>query len=221
MLINDIFLNKNINTFVSFNDKSLHSWNPETMELVSHINFNDAEIGANSSQHISQIQCLCYSPKYYLYFACSKDFKLFVFNEHLNLIYQQRMPVGLVQIIYFNEAEDQLFVAGKEGTYILDLKIKFKYKPRMAIMLDPKGQSISVSIKRDLSLEAAQGQEEETGKKSAGLRNGPDDLALLGEEQQTHQNDNLPANCSAYYGSHLRQQQGIGEWGEGMKVFES
>ena len=45
ILINDIFLNENINTFISYNDKSLHSWNPETMELISHINFNDAESG--------------------------------------------------------------------------------------------------------------------------------------------------------------------------------
>ena len=42
-LINDIFLNQNINTFVSYNDKSLHSWSPESMELISHVNFNDAE----------------------------------------------------------------------------------------------------------------------------------------------------------------------------------
>jgi hypothetical protein len=43
ILINHIFLNENINTFISYNDKSLHSWNPETMELISHINFNEAE----------------------------------------------------------------------------------------------------------------------------------------------------------------------------------
>ena len=49
------------------------------------------------------------------------------------------MPVGLVQIIYFNELQDQLFVGGKEGCFIIDLEIHFKYKPRMAIMLDPKG----------------------------------------------------------------------------------
>jgi WD40 repeat protein len=99
ILINDIFLNENINTFISYNDKSLHSWNPETMELISHINFNDAESG-NAIQSIS---CLCYSSHYHLYFACSKDFKLIVFNEHLNLVYWQRMPVGLVQSINFHE----------------------------------------------------------------------------------------------------------------------
>ena len=34
ILINDIFLNQNINTFISYNDKSLHSWNPENMEVI-------------------------------------------------------------------------------------------------------------------------------------------------------------------------------------------
>ena len=142
ILINDIFLNENINTFISYNDKSLHSWNPDTMELISHINFNDAE---------SSISCLCYSKNYHLYFACSKDFKLIVFNEHLNQIYHQRMPVGLVQIINFHETQGeqpQLIVGGKEGCFIIDLEIKFKYKPKMAILLDPKGQSITIKIKK-------------------------------------------------------------------------
>jgi hypothetical protein len=40
-----------------------------------------------------------------------------------------------------------LLVGGKEGCFIIDLEIKFKYDPTMAILLDPKGQSIDVSIK--------------------------------------------------------------------------
>ena len=154
ILINDIFLNENINTFISYNDKSLHSWNPETMELISHINFNDAESG-NAIQSIS---CLCYSSNYHLYFACSKDFKLIVFNEHLNLVYWQRMPVGLVQIINFHETngQPQLIVGGKEGCFIIDLDIQFKYKPKMAILLDPKGQSITIKIKKIREEEAVE-----------------------------------------------------------------
>jgi hypothetical protein len=64
-----------------------------------------------------------------------------VFNEHLNLVYWTRMPVGLVQIINFHETNDQpqLIVGGKEGCFIIDLDIQFKYKPKMAILLDPKG----------------------------------------------------------------------------------
>jgi len=55
-------------------------------------------------------------------------------------------------------------------------------------MLDPKGQSISVSIKRDLSIEATQGgAEDEAGKKSAGLRPAAEDLNMnLLDEQQPH-----------------------------------
>lgn len=43
VLINDIFLNPNINSFVSYNDKQLHSWNPENKEIISSIIFNDTE----------------------------------------------------------------------------------------------------------------------------------------------------------------------------------
>jgi hypothetical protein len=39
-------------------------------------------------------------------------------------------------------------VGGKEGCFIIDLEIRFQYAPAMAIMLDPKGQSIGVEIRR-------------------------------------------------------------------------
>lgn len=77
-LVNDIFLNKNINTFVSYNDKGLNSWTHDPLENVCQHNFLDPD---------SAITCLCYSEINHLYFACSKDFKLYVFNEHLNLVH--------------------------------------------------------------------------------------------------------------------------------------
>lgn len=40
-----------------------------------------------------------------------------------------------------------MIVGGKDGCFIIDLDIKFKYDPSMAIMLDPKGTSISLKIK--------------------------------------------------------------------------
>ena len=109
------------------------------------------------------ISCLCYSKKYHLYFACSKDFKLLVFNEHLNMVYWQRMPVGLVQVIVFlpnrnkpgrttqypHDKCDQLLVGGKEGCFIIDLDIVLQYDAKMAILLDPKGKRITVKIKEE------------------------------------------------------------------------
>ena len=107
ILINDIFLNQNINTFISYNDKSLHSWNPETMEVIRQINFAADETGSGGA--VQSISCLCYSLKYKLYFACSKDHKLIVFNEHLNKVRCggcQPMPVGLVEHISFWDHRD-------------------------------------------------------------------------------------------------------------------
>jgi len=49
--------------------------------------------------------------------------------------------VGLVQIINFYDSgnQPQLLVGGKEGCFIIDLEITFKYDAQMAILLDPKG----------------------------------------------------------------------------------
>jgi len=58
------------------------------------------------------------------------------------------MPVGLVTSIEFYDKRNQLFVGGKEGLFIIDLDIRFKYDPTMAILLDPKGSSITVGIKK-------------------------------------------------------------------------
>ena len=63
------------------------------------------------------------------------------------MVHQQRLPVGLVHLIEFYEPRNQLFVGGKEGVFILDLHIKFKYDASMAILLDAKGSSITVRIK--------------------------------------------------------------------------
>lgn len=60
------------------------------------------------------------------------------------------MPVGLVTQIEFLDATshspDQLVVGGKGGCYIIDLAIKFRYDAAMAIMLDPKGTSITLRL---------------------------------------------------------------------------
>lgn len=183
-LVSDIFLNKNINTFVSYNDKSLNSWNPETIENICSQNFLDPE----SKNPITPITCLCYSEVKHLYFACSKDFKLYVFNEHLNLVHQERMPVGLVSIINFYDAgrQPQLIVGGKEGCFVIDLDIQFKYDPQMGILLDAKGtRSITIKIKsivQDDALEI-EGDGDAIGKSAVkkkrdtlnvGLLSGPD-----------------------------------------------
>lgn len=74
------------------------------------------------------------------------------------------MPVGLVEHISFWDHRDandftggQLFVGGKEGCFIIDLEIRFGYAPAMAIMLDPKGRSIGVEIRRPRAIKAGPG----------------------------------------------------------------
>ena len=89
----------------------------------------------------------------------------------------------------------------------------------MAILLDPKGQSITVKIKEKkpdpLSAEAG----ETSGKD-------PSQMLKFGEPEQidyggNEQNENMPVNYNqAEYGNHIKQLQGVGSWVYGLKVFE-
>lgn len=47
--------------------------------------------------------------------------------------------------------------AGVEGCHLIQLKIVYKYDPRRAILLDPKGESISVVIDAHPKLEEYDG----------------------------------------------------------------
>lgn len=56
------------------------------MEVIRQLNFSADEKGSAGAA-VQSISCLCYSLKYKLYFACSKDHKLIVYNEHLNKVH--------------------------------------------------------------------------------------------------------------------------------------
>ena len=58
------------------------------------------------------------------------------------------MPCRLITNMVFYDKGNQLIASGKEGCFIIDMDIKFSYDPVMAILLDPKGQSIRVKIKQ-------------------------------------------------------------------------
>jgi len=92
------------------------------------------------------ISCMCYSVKYHLYFACTKNFKLLVLNEYLNIVAELPLEVRLVQDCIFLDETQQLITAGVKGCYLIQLTIDYKYDPRQAILLDAKGNSINVNI---------------------------------------------------------------------------
>ena len=116
------------------------------------------------------------------------------------------MPVGLVTTMEFYEKRDQLFVGGKEGCFIIDLRIKFKYDPSMAILLDAKGTSITLNIAEATKEEVKELQSEQK-----------EQAALLDQ----YKIDKLPANYNPEkYGKHIRQLQGVGEWVKGFKTFK-
>ena len=75
---------------------------------------------------------------------------LYVFNEHMNMVHQQPLPrgMGLIYLIEFYEKREQLIVGGKEGCFIIDIFIFEKYDATKAVLLDAKGSSITVKIKK-------------------------------------------------------------------------
>ena len=113
-----------------------------------------------------------------------------------------------------------------------------KYDPRMAILLDPKGQSISVKIKSIIKEEDKDKDDKDKGKKEAVK----DDLtntqasnpkllrgATLGGEstynvaaEDMPQNENLAENYQPVqqtYGKHIKKLKGIDNWVKGIKLF--
>ena len=100
------------------------------------------------SESSRQISCMCYSVKQHLYFACTKNFKLLVFNEYLNCVEELPLNVRLVQQCIFVDETNQLITAGVQGCFIVDLDIVYMYPPEQAILLNPKGDSITISLKK-------------------------------------------------------------------------
>ena len=78
-----------------------------------------------------------------LYLAISNDFKLHIFNEHLNHINTLPLKIRLINFAYFYEKESKLITAGIDGCFMFDFIVECKYEPKQAILLDPDGTTMS------------------------------------------------------------------------------
>lgn len=133
------------------------------------------------------------------------------------------MPCRLITNLAFYDEGDQLIASGKEGCFLIDMDIKFSYDAVMAILLDPKGQSIRVRIKQpkkrdqDVNLPKLE-QDQADGTALMMAKDGMD--GDPGAEEQAH-DENLPVNFwPREYGPHIKQLQGLSQWVNGLKVFE-
>ena len=115
-------------------------WNPLTLERYFYTSFV-------SAAETEFIQCMCYSQRWHLYFACTQNFKVLVLNEYLKRCADLQLELRLVTHCQFIDETDQLLVAGVGGAHLIDMVIKYKYSPRQAILLDPKGTALKVEIK--------------------------------------------------------------------------
>lgn len=75
-----------------------------------------------------------------------KNFNLIVFNEYLNTITEIPLKIRLVTECVFIDDTKQLICAGLSGCFMVQMKIEYGYDPRQAVLLDPKGNSIDVSV---------------------------------------------------------------------------
>ena len=100
--------------------------------------------------------------------AISGDFKLHVFNEHLNKIATLPLKVRLINFAYFYEENNttsnevkpktsygaheeekksgKLITAGIDGCYMFEFVIKCKYDPKQAVLLDPDGNTMTFTL---------------------------------------------------------------------------
>jgi WD40 repeat protein len=144
--VKNIFYNKNIRSFVSYNEKQLHVWNAANGQQVMNINFFD-----ETQSHT--ISTIVYSATHQLYLAISTDFKLHIFNEHLILIGWFPLKVRLVHFAYFYEEKSTLITAGIDGCFMFKINVKSKYEPKQAVLLDPEGNSFHAELGPRIKLE--------------------------------------------------------------------
>ena len=78
--------------------------------------FNDAN---------RQISCMCYSVEHHLYFACTKNFQVLVFNEYMNCIEELPLNVRLVSQCIFVDKTQELITCGVQGCFIIPFYISY------------------------------------------------------------------------------------------------
>ena len=130
-----IIYNPNAMCFASFNEKGIHVWNKETCTKIFQASFElgmtqDLSKPKSFSEASRLISCVCYSRKWHLYFACTKNFKLLIFNEYLNCVEEIPLDVRLVDQCIFIDETSQLITAGVQGCFVIDLAIHYSYSPR-------------------------------------------------------------------------------------------
>ena len=91
---------------------------------------------------------MCYSEEHHLYFACTKNFQVLVFNEYMNCVEELPLNVRLVQQCIFVDKTQQLITCGVQGCFIIPFYIHYQYTTAQAILLNPKGDSITVKLKK-------------------------------------------------------------------------
>jgi WD40 repeat protein len=74
-----------------------------------------------------------------IYFALSTDFKLYVFNEHFNMIGWLPLNIRLVHFAHFCEEKSMLITAGIDGCFMFKIRFQSKYEPKQGVLLDPEG----------------------------------------------------------------------------------
>lgn len=109
--ITSIFWNQNLNAYATYDEKTMHVWNPQNGENLFKVNFFDA-----AKTH--SVSCAIYTNKLSLYLAATTDFKLLVFNEHLHFVQALPLKVRLINFMHFLEDKLKIITAGIDGCFV-------------------------------------------------------------------------------------------------------
>lgn len=143
--IKEVFWNPNVNCFASYDEKNLHVWDSSNGRMIWSVNFFDT-----AKSHI--VSWVTYSKRYHLYLAVTSDFKLLIYTENLKFIGTLELKVRLINYIHFWGEKSKLITAGVGGWFVYDFKIKTKYEPRQALMLDPDGKNMQFELTNKWSI---------------------------------------------------------------------
>lgn len=92
------------------------------------------------------VTCFTYITRYRVYVVVTADFRMFIMSEYFDVIRVMQLGSGRVQDLEYLEQTDELLVCGINSLKVMRLNIQAKYDIESAIMLDPTGRSMQISL---------------------------------------------------------------------------
>jgi WD40 repeat protein len=124
--------------YASLDDKNLILFDRAGKQRLSINYFEHAKV------HI--VTCFAYITRYRVYIVVTADFRMFIMSDYFDIIRVMQLGSGRVQGVEYLEDTDELLFCGINSLIVKRLNILAKYDIESAIMLDPTGRSMNISL---------------------------------------------------------------------------